>query len=69
MQVDICFEAFSKPDGFTSRGGYLTTPLYLWRHPMEDLEAATKKYIDDKINNISNLFNGKPFLVYYWITK
>lgn len=53
MQVDICFEAFSKPDGFTSRGGYLTTPLYLWRHPMENLEAATKKYIDDKINNIS----------------
>lgn len=53
MQVDICSEAFSKPDGFTSRGGYLTTPLYLWRHPMENLEAATKKYIDDKINNIS----------------
>ena len=53
MQVDICFEAFSKPDGFTSRGGYLTTPLYLWRHPIEDLEAATKKYIDDNINNIS----------------
>ena len=53
MQVDICFEAFSKPDGFTSRGGYLTTPLYLWRHPIELLEAATKKYIDDKINNIS----------------
>jgi len=38
--------------GFTVVGGVLTTPLILSRNPLEDLEAATKQYVDLKSSSI-----------------
>lgn len=46
--------------GFDSRGGYLTGPLYLYANPIQDLEAATKQYLDLALNgiNIGNVRSG-----------
>ena len=46
--------------GFDSRGGYLTGPLYLYANPIQDLEAATKQYLDLALNgiNIGNVKSG-----------
>lgn len=46
--------------GFDSRGGYLTGPLYLYANPVQDLEAATKLYLDLALNgiNIGNVKSG-----------
>lgn len=44
--------------GFDSRGGYPTGPLYLYANPVQDLEAATKLYLDLALNGI-NIGNVK----------
>ena len=46
--------------GFGSKGGYLTGPLYLYANPLQDLEAATKLYLDLALNgiNIANVKSG-----------
>lgn len=41
---------------FSSNGGTLTSGLYLFRNPVEQLEATTKSYIDTAITSISANF-------------
>lgn len=52
MELVIPFQAFSSGGSFSASGGALTSPLYLYRDPVDPLEAATKQYIDTKLRTI-----------------
>lgn len=54
MQLNIPINALkSTGNGFNTRGGTLTSSLYLSRNPQFPLEAATKSYIDTAVTSIN----------------